>query len=155
MNIEQAIRNYIPDVIHMSLATTSGNKPWVCELHFAFDDGLNLYFRSRASRRHSKEITLNAFVSGNIVKQYGPDDEPVGVYFEGAAKLLPAGDEQNDAFNALCARFGADDKILEEAKDPEGHQFYKISVDTYYLFGTLDERGPKKHEIKWYGANSQ
>jgi len=37
MNIEQKIREYLPQVIHLSLATSSENKPWVGEVHFAYD----------------------------------------------------------------------------------------------------------------------
>ncbi|HLZ15367.1 MAG TPA: hypothetical protein VKQ34_05305 [Candidatus Saccharimonadales bacterium] len=39
LDIEQIIRDYLPDVVHMSLATCKDNKPWVCEVHFAYDDG--------------------------------------------------------------------------------------------------------------------
>ena len=70
MNIEKIIREYIPEIIHMSLATSSHNTPWVCEVHYAFDDDLNLYFRSLSSRRHSQEIANNPKVAGNIIKQY-------------------------------------------------------------------------------------
>ena len=69
-NIEQTIREYLPGIIHMSLATCVDNKPRVCEVHFVYDNDLNLYFRSLTSRRHSQEIAINPFVSGNIVKQH-------------------------------------------------------------------------------------
>lgn len=46
MDIEKTIRNYFPQVIHMSLATCADNKPWICEVHYVFDNELNLYFRS-------------------------------------------------------------------------------------------------------------
>ena len=32
--IERIIREYLPQIIHMSLATVKDNKPWVCEVHF-------------------------------------------------------------------------------------------------------------------------
>jgi hypothetical protein len=38
---EKVIREYIQQVIHMSLSTSKDNKPRVFELHFAFDDSLN------------------------------------------------------------------------------------------------------------------
>ena len=152
MNTEQTIRDYLPQIIHLSLATVKNNKPWVCEVHFAYDDDLNLYYRSLSSRRHSQEIAENPNVAGNIVKQHQLDEYPLGVYFEGTAKLLEAGDEQNKAFEAIKARLGAGDEILEEAKRPDGHQFYKISVDTFYVFGKFGGEGGKKYELRWNGG---
>lgn len=80
-DIEKVIREYLPYVIHMSLATSHGNKPWVCEVHYVFDKDLNLYFMSKSSRRHSKEIEMNEYVAGNIVKQHELGQKPRGVYF--------------------------------------------------------------------------
>ena len=62
-DVEKVIREYLPEVIHMSLATSHNNVPWICEVHYAFDDELNLYFRSLQSRRHSKEIAENKQVA--------------------------------------------------------------------------------------------
>jgi uncharacterized protein YhbP (UPF0306 family) len=70
IDVEKVVREYIDKSIHMSLATSTENKPWVCEVHFAYDDDLNLYWRSKTDRRHSQEIALNPFVAGNIVKQH-------------------------------------------------------------------------------------
>jgi len=149
MNIEQIIREYLPQVVHLSLATCKDTKPWVCEVHFAYDDDLNLYFRSLTSRRHSQEIAVNPLVAGNIVRQHALDERPVGVYFEGTAKLLQPGDEQMTAFTCLKERLRIGDDILEQAKQPDGHQFYKISVDTFYVFGKFGDQATQKYELKW------
>lgn len=148
VNVEKVVREYLPDVIHMSLATSKDNKPWVCEVHFAYDENLNLYFRSLISRRHSQEIAENPKVAGNIVKQFGLQDAPLGVYFEGTARLLEAGDEQNAAFKCLDDRLKIGKERLEEAKREDGHQFYKISVDNFYVFGVFDGSG-QKLKLPW------
>jgi uncharacterized protein YhbP (UPF0306 family) len=150
--IEQIIRSYLPQIIHMSLSTSKDNKPWVCEVHFAYDDDLNLYFRSLTSRRHSQEIAANPYVAGNIVKQHKLGEIPLGVYFEGTAKLLEAGDEQNKAAACIQARLQPPTDILADAQEPSGHQFYKIIVDTWYVFGKFDDQGGKKYELKWNGG---
>ena len=75
-NVEQAIRDYLPQIIHMSLGTSRDNKPWVCEVHFAFDQELNLYFRSRTNSRHCLEIKDNPNVAGNIVTQHHGEEKP-------------------------------------------------------------------------------
>ncbi len=43
LDIEKTIRNYLPQIVHMSLATHTDGKPWVCEVHFATDNELNIY----------------------------------------------------------------------------------------------------------------
>jgi uncharacterized protein YhbP (UPF0306 family) len=156
MDIEQLIRENIANTVHMSLGTSRDNRPWVCEVHFAYDDDLNLYFRSLASRRHSREIADNPRVAGNIVRQFALGEMAIGVYFEGAAEKLAPGPEQDKAFACLQERLKATDSILEEAKDPEGHQFYKISVDTFYLFGKFDEGEGRaqKYELAWNGKQA-
>lgn len=82
----------------MSLATSNNNKPWVCEVHYAYDDQLNLYFRSKPSRRHSQEIATNPHVAGSIVIQHKLGEKPRGVYFEGIAELLTGVDENHVAY---------------------------------------------------------
>ncbi len=149
LNIEQAIRDYLPKIVHMSLATSKDNKPWVCEVHFAYDDDLNLYFRSLTSRRHSQEIAENPHVAGNIVVQHQLGVMPMGAYFEGTARLLPSGPEQDTAFECIKQRLGAGDEIMEEARREDGHQFYKIDVQTWYMFGKLTDK-VQKHELAWH-----
>jgi uncharacterized protein YhbP (UPF0306 family) len=148
-DVEQIVREYLPSVLHISLATAKDGKPWVCEVHTAFDDDLNLYFRSLATRRHSREIAENAHVAGTIVRQHEVGDTPLGVYFEGTAKLLAAGAERDKAYEVLRARLGIGQEQLDEAARPDGHQFYKISVGKWYVFGNLDGQGPKKYELAW------
>lgn len=148
-DIEQVIRDYLPNVIHMSLATCAGNQPWVCEVHFVFDDNLNLYFRSLASRRHSKEIEVNDNVAGNIVSQHGLTDKPRGIYFEGKAQMLNDVDENHIAFKLCSERFGKDTSILEDAKKDDGHKFYMIKVSKYYVFDARESNPSHKYELEW------
>lgn len=155
MDVEATIRQYLPQVVHMSLATSRDNKPWVCEVHFAYDNDLNLYFRSLISRRHSQEIADNPFVAGNIVTQHFLDQPGVrAVYFEGQASLLNPGQDQDRAYEAYKERLNRGPEILEDAKNPDGHQFYKIAVETYYLFDSYSSSPSQKYELKW-GADKK
>jgi uncharacterized protein YhbP (UPF0306 family) len=149
LDIEKTIREYMPDIIHMSLATCADNKPWVCEVHFAYDENLNLYFRSWKSRRHSQEIANNPNVAGNIVVQHGPTDKPRGVYFEGKAELLEGVDENNPAYLACNKRFGLGTEILEDASKEDGHKFYKISVSDFYVFDSRESKPSAKYHLPW------
>ncbi|HET8671608.1 MAG TPA: pyridoxamine 5'-phosphate oxidase family protein [Candidatus Saccharimonadales bacterium] len=155
IDIEKIIREYIPEVVHMSLATVREGKPWVCELHFAYDEDLNLYFRSLASRRHSQEIAENPHVAGNIVRQHSLEEYPLGVYFEGTAKRLEPGDEQSRAFQLIKERLKAGDDILAEAQREDGHQFYKITVTNWYVFGRLEGDKGQKYQLAWNGGKHE
>ena len=150
MNIEAIIREKIKQPVHLSLGTSVNNKPWVCEVHFAYDDELNLYFRSTTARRHSQEIASNSHVAGNIVEQFGVG-EPCGgaVYFEGTARLLEPGDELQKGLELLKDRLQLGDKILEQATTPEASRCYKITVANWYAFGDFDGAGNKKLELAW------
>lgn len=149
MNIEQIIRDYIPNVIHMSLATCADGRPWICEVHFAYDEELNIYFRSKPSRRHSQEIATNPRVAGNIVEQHGKNDEPRGVYFEGRAEVLQNVDEKHPAYIATKDRFDKDTKIIEDSLQEDGRKFYRITVDDFYLFDARESTPAQKYHLKW------
>lgn len=149
MNVEDAVRQHIQDSIHMSLGTCFNNKPWVCEVHFAYDDDLNLYFRSKPSTRHCLEIAKNSSVSGNIVKQHSLEDDAVGVYYEGRAELLMNVTTEDIAYKSMITHNIAGPDSIEEAKDPEGHQFYKIAVSCWYIFGKFDTAASQKYELTW------
>lgn len=148
-DVEKIIREYLVEVIHLSLATCRDNKPWVCEVHYVFDDTLNLYFRSTPTRRHSKEIAENPNVAGDIVKQHREGEKPRGVYFEGIAEMLENVDENHVAYKRYCERFGTDKVILEEAQTENGHKFYKITVNTFFLFDSKESNPSQRYELDW------
>jgi uncharacterized protein YhbP (UPF0306 family) len=151
VDVEKNIREYLPQVVHMSLGTSKDNKPWVCEVHFAYDDDLNVYFRSLPTRRHSQEIAQNPHVAGNIVRQHALGEMPRGVYFEGTARMLQPGAEQDKAAACIQARLQPPNDIVQDAQNPDGHQFYKIDVETFYIFGKFEERA-QKYELAWHRA---
>ncbi len=149
VDVEHIVRDMIDLTIHLSLATVSGDAPWVCEVHFAYDDGLNMYFRSLTSRRHSRDIASNSKVAGNIVDKHGLEDPVKGLYFEGTAEVLSDTSDKERANKVLVERLKITKDVLEESEDPDGHQFYKISVDNWYVFGDFDGNGAMKHKLEW------
>lgn len=152
LDVEQVVREYIEKTVHMSLGTTRDNQPWVCEVHFAFDDDLNLYFRSKPTRRHSQEIKDNPQVAGNIVKQHNLDESVVGVYYEGTAEQLSHVTEDSIAYKVLSGRLGTKLEALAEAKQEDGHKFYKIAVENWYVFGRFGGDSGQKHQLAWNGG---
>lgn len=148
--IETIIREYIPQIIHMSLATTKDGRPWVCEVHFAYDDELNLYFGSSSHTRHAQELIANPRVAGNIVTQHHKNQKVRCVDFEGTAQMLDAKDIDG-AFKAYTDRFGPAENLLNEIRKDGHMRFFKITVDSFYLFDSYgDDR--KKHALPWRGG---
>ncbi|HEY1085548.1 MAG TPA: pyridoxamine 5'-phosphate oxidase family protein [Candidatus Saccharimonadales bacterium] len=152
--LEKIIREYIDKTVHMSLATVSADRPWVCEVHFTYDDDLNLYFRSTPARRHSQEIEDNPHVAGNIVDTF-PLDDPrpaVGIYFEGTAEQVEDESLYDEIYELFERRLDVNESIIDDAKRADGHKFYKISVQNWYAFGRFGDSGAKKHELAWNGG---
>ncbi len=152
LDVEKIVREYIDKTIHLSLATVSNNAPWVCEVHFVYDEDLNIYFRSAASRRHSQEIEVNQNVAGNIVKQHPLDEYPHAISFEGKVQLLDNEAAQEKVFPYFEKRLKADRSILDDARNVDGHMFYKITVDTWYAFGKFGGDKGEKYKLIWNGG---
>jgi uncharacterized protein YhbP (UPF0306 family) len=151
--IESIIRDYIPQIIHLSLATVSDNNPWVCEVHFSFDDQLNLYFVSSQETRHAQEIIANSHVAGNIVTQHHKDQKVRCVDFEGTATMLEGAEAEATAYQAYVKRYGASEGLLNEIRKDGNTRFFKIAVESFYLFDSYgEERG--KHTLAWNGGNA-
>jgi len=147
--IETIIRDYLKDIIHMSIATSQDNKPWISEVHFSYDNELNLYFISRPSRRHSLEVTENNQIAGNIIKQHTKGEKVRGVYYEGTVEVLEGVTKENPAFASYNQRFDNDPSILAEQDEENGHRWYKITVNRFYLFDELEMQPAGKHKLDW------
>jgi len=149
VDVEKIIRENIPNTVHLSLGTSENNVPWVCEVHFAVDEDLNIYWRSKTNRRHSLEIANNPIVAGNIVKQHEIGQPVVGVYFEGTAELLENVDINHPAYVSLNLNLGVNESSIEEAKKDDGHKFYKVTVQNWYAFGRFGADHGQKLKLEW------
>ncbi len=152
MDIEKVVREYIEKSLHMSLATVINNKPWVCEVHFVYDDNLNLYWRSLKSRRHSQEIAKNPHVAGNIVRQHSLKEGPHAIYFEGKAELVDNEASRQKIFPLFHKRLSVSESILEDAQTNGGHQFYKATIENWYAFGKFEGTSYDKYKLGWNGG---
>ncbi len=152
MDIENIVREYITKTVHMSLATVNDNIPWVCEVHFTYDDNLNLYFLSLKSRRHSQEIAENPNVAGNIIDKHALGQPVVGLYFEGTCQIIRDNNQKKEVFKYFRQNLNARENILEESDHEDGHQFYKITVRNWYVFGKFDTPTGQKYKLAWNGG---
>jgi uncharacterized protein YhbP (UPF0306 family) len=154
MNVEQTIRDYLASVIHASVAAVGEDgKPWAFEVHYAFDENLNLYWVSEQLARHSQDVVVRPRVAGTVVKQHGPSDPPLGVSFEGTVEVLHDVDDQHLAFKTYVARFPGREQAVREAyaqKTDTGRRIYKVAVSNYYLNGVINGKMGKEH-LSWPG----
>jgi len=153
IEVEQIIRDYLNDVVHMSCASVgTDGRPWAWEVHFAFDDDLNLYWVSVPAVRHSQELAANPHIAGTIVKQHALGEVPRGVSFEGTVEVLQDVTAEHPAFKAYTSRFAdRTEAVLDGyAHDgPGARRIYKISVSDYYLADTIRTGRPEKHHLAW------
>jgi uncharacterized protein YhbP (UPF0306 family) len=150
--ITQAIKDYLPSIIHMSLATIGQDgKPWTCDVHYAYDDDLNLYWVSVPMARHSQDIAVNPHVAGTIVTQHMAGQAPLGVSFEGTVEILQDVDDNHPAFKTYIGRFPDREQAVHEAyveNAATSRRIYKVTVSDWYLNGLIDGKMDKLH-LAW------
>lgn len=146
---EGTIREYINQVIHMSLSTSRDNKPRVFELHFAYDEGLNLYFVSGVNTQHSQDIRENAHVAGSIVTQHFLNQKVRGVYFDGTAKELDDLDEMQQAYKAYTKRYHDSPQLVRVAQAEGNARFYKITVNNFHVVDGMSSDIPQQYHLPW------
>lgn len=148
IDVEKIVREYIDKTYHMSLATVKENKPWVCEVHFAYDEGLNIYFVSKVDTRHCQEIAKNKYVAGNIVRQHELSEYPGAVYFEGEASMVENPTE--DEVKLYCTRLNRDEQqLVDQLQESGGRKMYKIRIKNWAAFGKFGEDSGKKYTLAW------
>ncbi len=148
--LEKIIREYVDKTVHMSLGTaTKDGRPWVSEVHFTYDDDLNIYWRSKELRRHSQEIAENPHVAGNIVKQHALDEYPHAIYFEGTAELIKDEQKYQEIYELFAKRSIGDESMIEDAKSEDRNHFYKATVENWYAFGKFGRDSGSKYHLPW------
>jgi uncharacterized protein YhbP (UPF0306 family) len=81
------IRSNLAQMRMMQLATVRDNKPWICTVYYIEDDGMNLYWLSLPTRRHSLELADNPQVAAAIAVKF--DTQPIiGMQVEGRAEAV-------------------------------------------------------------------
>jgi uncharacterized protein YhbP (UPF0306 family) len=147
--IEKTIRGYIPQVAHMTLATARDNKPRAFEVHFAYDDGLNLYFCSSMESQHSVDIRENPNVAGTVTVQHEIGQKVRGVYFEGTCEQLENLADDDIAVTTYEKRLGVGPQIAKAARAEGKARFYKITVHKFRLIEGYDHDPALKCELDW------
>lgn len=149
MDLRNIIQEYLQQARLMQVATAKDNQPWTCSVYFAYDNGLNLYWISLPSTRHSQEIKSNDKVAGTIVLPHNPGDKVRGLQFEGVAKELTTGEEFHHALDTYAARMGMKDERKENiAEGKDGHNVYMIKPTLFVLFDAFNFPVSPRQELQ-------
>lgn len=137
--LRDLIKDYLGEAKMMQLATSLDDQPWICNVWFASDDNLNIYWFSSVSRRHSKEIIENNKVAAAIVLPQTPKDPPVGLQLQGIAEMLTKQGDIDKAISVYKDRIFPQETINKLMQDEETpHKFYKITPSQFVLFDAIN-----------------
>lgn len=139
MKLRKLIEEYLKEAKMMQLGTSSNDQPWVCNVWFATDLDLNIYYFSSTNRRHSIEVEKNNKVAGAIVLPQTPDDPPRGLQFQGSSELLTKVEDIEKAISVYQDRIFSKETILDLMGDSEApHKFYKVTPHKFILFDAVN-----------------
>jgi uncharacterized protein YhbP (UPF0306 family) len=137
-SVEQYIAEYLSTAYFMQIGTSVNNVPWVCTVHVATNDRMDLIWVSEVSSRHSQDIEKNAHVAGTLVLPQGPDVPVWGIQFQGEAKKVTDEKEARELLAPYGKRFGADEEFIGMiAKGNAPHACYVIKPSIFVLFDQI------------------
>jgi len=136
--IKEQIKNHLKKARVMQLATSTDNKPWVCNVHFYSDESLNFYWISTLARRHSQDIEKNSYAAITIKIHEDTPDEPyiIGLSVEGQAELITEKEAKKIA-DHYKNKLGKPQSLIDDifaGRNP--HKFYRLKPMKFVLFDT-------------------
>ncbi len=135
MEVKQLIQTYLQDAKMMHLATVSNGKPWVCNVWFATDDSMSIYYFSATTTRHSAEVMEDPYVAGSMCLPQTPQDKSRGLQFEGVASLLTDEGDVQKTISVYKDRIFSSEQIEQFIAHPDRpHRFYRIKPELFVLF---------------------
>ena len=144
MELAHIISSWLGDAKLMQLATASNNQPWVCTVGFVSDDNFNIFWFSRNSRRHSREIMKNGQVAATIVNDIAGRQ---AIQLTGVAAKLPL--EQAPEIHAMYkAKLGIEPVSLADLGKSTEVSFWRL---TPTLISTWDEVNFADNPKREYG----
>ncbi len=148
MDIQALIQDYLTKTQIMHLATTHGNKPWVTALYFAVDINLSIYWLSRRSRRHSREIEKNSHVAGTIVIPHSYGDKVRGLQFEGEARVLHDQDAVAGKGVYSSKFWVVEDRASNDVEGEDNQGCYQIKPERFILYDEVNFPNSPSQELK-------
>lgn len=133
--VEQLIKEYLPRVEVMQLATAHNGQPWACTVHFVSDDHLNLYWLSTPERRHSREISQNPHIAAAMAVQSERHVPAIGVQVEGDAAVIEDATELKRVMDLYATKHNSDPQWVDDVVAGVNlHKLYCLRPRLYVLF---------------------
>lgn len=149
-SVEEIVRDSLPTLNVLQLATSVDNQPWACNLHFYSDDDLNIYWLSTPDTRHSKEITQNSHVCAvlKVHENTLEEDYVIGISIEGTAEIVEDEHEKKSIARDYQAKLGTSDKFINSVLDGTNpHIFYKLTSKKLALFDNKNFPDEPRQEV--------
>jgi uncharacterized protein YhbP (UPF0306 family) len=148
--VKDLLQQYLKQTNIMQLATTNGDQPWACNVHFYADEECNFYWNSLLTREHSQHIARNPKVAAAILVHENTPDEPwvIGISVAGTAEML--GPVVPELIGQAYVTKLAKPPILlaDVASGRNPGQFYRLTPTRLVLFDTKNSTGNPRQEIK-------
>lgn len=134
----------------MQLASASDNKPWACNVWFAADKNMNIYWFSSTTRRHSHEVANNPHVAAAICLPHTPSDPYArGVQLQGTAEQLTNPVDIAIAMKCYVGKIFNLKQVKEFMANLEKpHRFYRIKPELIVLFDTKNFPADSRQEYR-------
>ena len=148
-DLRKLIEEYLREVKLMQLATVRDGQPWVCNVWFAADEDLNIYWFSSTTRRHSSEVLEDNRVAAAFALPHTPQDMPRGLQVEGVAEPLTKKADVEKAISVYAGRIFPQEQIDKFMKDKsKPHQFYRIHPTLFVLFDMVNFPDESRQEYR-------
>ncbi len=153
MNETEKLRNliaeYLKEAKMMHLATVRNGKPWSCNVWFAADKDMNIYWFSSNNRRHSQDVADDPRVAASIWIPSEPADESRGIQLEGTAKRLTKPADIAKAMSVYVGKIFTLQAVKQFMASREyPHHFYRITPSSVVLFDTKNYPENSRREYK-------
>jgi len=144
MDIKQLATDHLQDSFVMQLATSRGDQPWVCNVHFFADEDLNLYWMSDPTTRHSEDIAANPHVA--VAVAVNEDMPLIGVQIEGDAEQLEFADYE-DVLHKYAARHKREGFVEKALSGEMPFKLYRLAPRVVQIFDL--KNFPKSPKQEW------
>lgn len=137
---KKLIMEYLDSANMMQVATISDGKPWICNVWFASDENMNLYWFSLTEARHSQEIAKDSHVAAAVCLPQSPTDNRArGIQLEGTAEVLTNSEDIDIAIECCVGRIFSLEKIRHFMPLANAtHRFYRIKPTKFVFLDTAN-----------------
>jgi uncharacterized protein YhbP (UPF0306 family) len=148
LQIDILIKKYLSKSRMMQIATVDNGQPWICTVYYVEDEGLNLYWLSLPTRRHSQEIAKQSKVAVAIPVKF--DKNPIiGIQVEGTAEAIKSAGEIAKVMKKYVAKYDSGKQFYDNfIAGKNEHWLYRFTPKSFVLFDEVTFKDNTRKEWK-------